>query len=160
GGGNVAIVPKETDTTFDSRGDMIGTGPIIMSKYTTSEGWVLKRNPAYYDPDYLLVDQVDLPIITEYAAALAQFKAGNLHYFDLIKGEDLLSVKREQPQLQIYPADFVFQANTLTFGLLPEGKSPFLDERVRQAVSMSWDSDLWIDTFQNVSRFRSEGLPV
>src|SRR6266567_6494583 len=33
GGGNVAIVPKETDTTFDSRGDMIGTGPIIMSKY-------------------------------------------------------------------------------------------------------------------------------
>jgi ABC-type transport system substrate-binding protein len=48
----------------------------------------------------------------------------------------------------------------LTFGQLPEGSSPFLDERVRQAVSMSWDRNGWIDVFNNVSKFEAEGLPV
>src|SRR5205823_9221225 len=48
----------------------------------------------------------------------------------------------------------------MVFGLLPAGKSPFLDDRVRQAASMAWDRELWIDTFYNVSKFNSEGLPV
>jgi ABC-type transport system substrate-binding protein len=42
-----------------------------------------------------------------------------------------------------------------------DGKpSPFLDERVRQALSMSFDRDAYIDAFFNVSKFESEGLPV
>jgi peptide/nickel transport system substrate-binding protein len=48
----------------------------------------------------------------------------------------------------------------MSFGWLPADKSPFLDERVRQAVSMSVDRDLHLDTFHNVTKFRSEGLPV
>jgi ABC-type transport system substrate-binding protein len=48
----------------------------------------------------------------------------------------------------------------MNFGWLPEGRSPFLDERVRQAVSMAIDRDLFIDTVHNVDNFRSEGLPV
>ena len=46
------------------------------------------------------------------------------------------------------------------FGWLPEAKSPFLDERVRQAVSLSVDRDLWLDTVFNVTPFTSQGLPV
>jgi ABC-type transport system substrate-binding protein len=46
------------------------------------------------------------------------------------------------------------------FGWLPEGRSPWLDERVRQAYSMSLDRDGWIDAVYNVSRFESEGLPL
>jgi ABC-type transport system substrate-binding protein len=42
----------------------------------------------------------------------------------------------------------------------PPEKTPFRDERVRQALSMSWDRDQYIDTFFNVSKFRAEGLPV
>jgi peptide/nickel transport system substrate-binding protein len=51
-------------------------------------------------------------------------------------------------------------ATAFTFGLLPEGRSPFLDDRVRRAVSMSWDRDLFIDTFRNVPKFEAAGLPV
>src|SRR5207302_7200595 len=32
--------------------------------------------------------------------------------------------------------------------------------RVRQAISMSWDRDLYFDSLLNVSRFRSDGIPV
>src|SRR5206468_7009941 len=33
-------------------------------------------------------------------------------------------------------------------------------ERVRQAVSMSWDRDLYIESFNNVANFTAEGLAV
>jgi peptide/nickel transport system substrate-binding protein len=158
--GNVVMVPKETDGTFDIRNDMIGTGPFTLDRYSSSVGWTVKRNQEYFDPDWALLDQIETAVIPEYATSLAQFKAGNLHQLD-VKPEDLLSVKREEPRLLIYPTDVTFlTTNTQTFGVLPEGKSPFLDERVRQAASLSLDRDLWIDTFHNVSKFNTEGLPL
>jgi peptide/nickel transport system substrate-binding protein len=53
-----------------------------------------------------------------------------------------------------------FSGAALNFGWQPPGQSPFRDERVRQAVSMSWDRDIYIDVFNNVEKFRAEGLPV
>ena len=158
--GAVVVVPKETDTSFDIRGDILGTGPFILGNYTASVGATLKRNPDYWDKDFALADQIDLPIVPEYASVLGQLKAGNIYYF-AVRAEDLLSVKGEEPRISIYASDFATGApSELTFGVLPEGKSPFLDERVRQAVSMSWDRDLYLDTFNNVANFRSQGLPV
>jgi len=77
--------------------------------------------------------------------------------------EDVLPVYHEEPRLGIFQGDLKngdSPVSRVGFGWLPEGKSPFLDERVRQAVSMSWDRDLWLETFFNVSKFAAEGLPV
>jgi ABC-type transport system substrate-binding protein len=161
--GGLVMVPKETDTTFDSRGDMIGTSGYVLANYTPSVGFSYKRNPEYSekDRDVPYADQIDVPIITEYAQGLAQLKAGNLYTYT-VRGEDVLATKRDVPDLKLYKIDPALTLNVgkTTFGWLPAGKSPFLDERVRQAYSMSIDRDLWIDTFFNVSKFESEGLPV
>ena len=66
--GGMVIVPKETDTTFDPRQDMIGTGPFMLTNYTQSVGFNFKRNPDYWDKDWALVDTIEMPIVTEYAA--------------------------------------------------------------------------------------------
>ncbi|HEY7269112.1 MAG TPA: ABC transporter substrate-binding protein [Dehalococcoidia bacterium] len=58
--GGMLIVPKETDTDFNSRNEMIGTGPFMLSSYTPSVAFTLKRNPRYYDQKYALVSQVEL----------------------------------------------------------------------------------------------------
>ena len=160
--GSILIIPKETDNGFDISKDMIGAGPYIMDKYETSLGFTMKRFAGYYDNDWGYVDQIDIPIVPEYAQVLAQFKAGNIHFFNnnVIRPEDVLPIHNEAPRTQIFAADPVASTNVLTFGWLPAGKSPFLDERVRQAFSKSWDRDLWIDTFYNVSKFESDGLPV
>jgi ABC-type transport system substrate-binding protein len=108
------------------------------------------------------VDQVETPILTEYAAALAQLKAGNIYHY-LVRPDDLLAVKRDVPQLRIYrvPSTTVTAGDILRYGVLPTpANRPFRDERVRQAVSMSYDRDIFIDTFENVSKFEQEGLPV
>jgi peptide/nickel transport system substrate-binding protein len=165
--GNVPIMPKESDAQFDPRNDMIGTGPFYLDKYTPSVGFTLKRHPDYWDKDYALVDTVETPIVSEYATALSQFKAGNIYSFGsyrsipIINPEDVLPTKREVPKILIYQGEMTSAGligTKMSFGWL--GKSPFLDERVRQAFSMAMDRELYLDTFFNVSAFQKEGLPV
>jgi peptide/nickel transport system substrate-binding protein len=164
--GGVTIVPKETDSTLDLRGDMIGTGPWMLSNYTPSVGFTMKRHPDYWDKDYALVEQIEAPIITEYAAALAQLKAGNIYEFGqvgapVMKPEDVLPLKQEEPRISVYQSELtVSPGGVQSFGWLPAGKSPFLDERVRQAAVLSIDRDLYNETFFNVSKFQSQGVPV
>jgi peptide/nickel transport system substrate-binding protein len=165
GASGVYIVPKETDSTLDLRGDMVGTGPWYLANYKPSVEVTLKRHAEFYDKDWALVDQIDMPILLENASALAQFKAGNIHGTDIsnnvsIRQEDVLTLKREEPRIQLYQGDLAAAGSVQNFGWLPAGKSPFLDERVRQAVSMAIDRDLFIDTVLNVSKFESAGLPV
>jgi peptide/nickel transport system substrate-binding protein len=158
--GSIVIVPKETDSTFQINTDQIGTGPFTLGKYEPSVGFTMRRNPDYWDKDWVLVDQVDLPIISEVASAVAQFKAGNIYYGSGISAVDTLPVKREEPRLSMFATDAGGSTNVLTFGLLPEGVTPFLDIRVRQAFSMGWDRDLWLDVFGNITEYEAEGLPI
>jgi peptide/nickel transport system substrate-binding protein len=166
--GGMIIMPKEADSTFDPRQDMIGTGPLSLSSYKQSVGFSFKRNPDYWDQEWAYVDTVEMPIITEYAAALAQLKAGAIYRFahvsSDIKAEDVLPLKRDEPRIAVYQGELnaaTVTGNILAFGWLPiAGKVPFLDERVRQAFSTAIDRDAYFDTFHNVSGFRKEGVPI
>ena len=40
------------------------------------------------------------------------------------------------------------------------GNSPYKDARVRQAISMAYDRDSWIDAIYNTADFKKAGLPV
>lgn len=164
-----SIIPKETDSTFDMRRDMIGTGPWVLDKYTPSAGMSWKRNENYYQKDGLYLDAIETPFVTEYAQQLAQFKAGNI--FDMggtgatsgIRQEDVLPTKRDIPALNMYSTPFgtVAPGQVVVFGWQPTpANRPFKDERVRQALSMSYDRDLYLETFYNVGKFAADGLAV
>ena len=159
--GSMLLLPKETDSTFNPGTDMIGAGPYVMQRYEPSRGFTMRRHPDYYDQNWGFLDQIEFPIITETAATLAQLKAGNVHYFQPAAA-DVVTVKNETPQLQLYDTDIPNTTSVMVFGLIGPGggKSPFVDERVRQAVSMGQDRDLYIDAFFNVDKFRQQGLDV
>jgi ABC-type transport system substrate-binding protein len=159
-----SIIPKETDSTWDMRADIIGTGPWMLDNYTPSVGMKFKRHPDYYFKDRLFMDEIDAPFVTEYAQRLSQFRAGNIYApGTTIRAEDLLGLKRDLPQIKMFPVRLGSFApgQIVTFGWQPTAANkPFKDERVRQALSMSYDRDLYIDTFGNVKQLRAEGLPV
>jgi ABC-type transport system substrate-binding protein len=156
-GAKLNMVPKETDTTFDIRRDMIGTGAYMLSNYQPSLAYEYKVNPDYYEPDHHYVETIRQPVISEYASGLAQFKAGNIDTWD-VNPEDMLDVKAENPEIDLYQGPFAAVNLNTAFSYLPG--SPFHDERVRQAYSMTIDRDLWIEVFYNVSNFEDQGLPV
>ncbi len=164
GAGSLVIMPKEAGGGYDPRQDVIGTGPFTFASYQPSVKVTFKRHPDYWDQDAALVDQVDYPIIPEYAAALSQLKSGGIYTMGSsantpqVAQADILQTKQDAPKLNIFQGDFDRGAILIAFGL--QGKSPFLDERVRQAFSMAIDRDLYIDTFHNVSKLTAQGLPV
>jgi ABC-type transport system substrate-binding protein len=107
-----------------------------------------------------------MPILPEYAAALAQLKTGALYTYSsgnaTVTPEDIVPLKRDVPEIGMYEfVNSTFAVRQLTFGWLPtEVNKPLKDERVRRAISMSWDRDSYIDAFGNVSRFEADGLPI
>jgi len=164
--GKPIIIPKETDTSFNIEKDMIGTGPYMLTSYTPSVGMTFKKHPDYFEKNYAFFDQIDAPFVLEYAQQLAQFKAGNIYAFIApggtgakVRQEDLLAVKKDVPALNIYANEpSGFSGAALNFGW--QGQNQFKDERVRQAVSMAWDRDAYIDVFSNGDKLRPAGLDV
>ena len=162
--GQILMTPKETDGTFDIRQDAIGTGPFYMKEHVNSVRFVLARHPDYWDKDWALVDEINHPIVPEYIARQAQLKAGQIHQAvrntgtDILKGEDVIAVMKDVPQLLVYQSPFVPSTAVLTFGW--QGPDNFKDERVRQAMSMSFDRDLNIDVTYNKVKLEAAGLPV
>ena len=161
-----SIYPKEAGTGFDPKTTQIGTGAYMLDRFAPSVEIVYKRNPEYFDADKAAwFETIRFPLITEYAAALAQFKSGALSTMQpAILAEDVISSKREVPSLGMYAYTAATNSpgEAMRFGWQPIGgkPSPFLDIRLRQALSMAFDRDAYIDALYNVPRFTSEGLPV
>ena len=128
---NVNLMPKEAENpgVLDPRAKLIGTGPYYLGDFQPSIGYTLKRFDGFYDKRYSFVDQIDYPAVPEYAAALAQLKAGNIHTY-AVRQEEIVGFKKDVSDLSPYTSGFSSQGNKLIFGW----KTPQLrDERVRQA---------------------------
>jgi peptide/nickel transport system substrate-binding protein len=163
--GQIIMFPKEADSGgLDLRNDIIGTGPFQLKAHTPSVSFTLERNPDYWDKNAVLFDTIEMPIVPEYAARLAQLKAGNVYYAvsrNTLTPEDVLTLKRDESRINLYQSPFDTTSSTvLTFGHLPVGQNKFQDERVRQAISRAMDRDLYISAFYNVDKFQQAGLEV
>jgi len=152
------LQPREADGGFDPRSTMRGSGPWMLDDYKPSASFHYKKNPNFFRKDRPFVDAVDLPIISEYAQGLAQLKAGRLHYF-AVRAEDVIQTKQDVSSLNLYStATFPSGSNIVFFALKPG--SIWQDDRLRQALSMQIDRDLYIGTMFNVEKFKTQGLPV
>jgi ABC-type transport system substrate-binding protein len=154
------VFPKEAESGFNPETDARGFGPWILSDYKRSVAFTWKKNPDYYLKDQKLpfFDGIDMPIITEYAAGLAQFKAKKVWSF-IANQTDVLDTYNSSPGMVIDKNAFLRTTpSVLFFGIRPG--SPFNDPRVRQAVSMLVDRDTFIDTYNNVSKFNNAGFGV
>jgi ABC-type transport system substrate-binding protein len=161
------IYPREANAgTMDPRTQQIGTGGFILEEHNPSASLTYRRNPDYWNKEAAYTDVLEVPIINDPAQRLAQFQTGAIYATALngISAENILVTKEDVPELDMY-AYLAPNNNTQfiqRFGWLPiNGQpSPFLDERVRQAIALGIDRDAYIDAFFNVAQFESEGLPV
>jgi len=108
--------------------------------------------------DRPIFDRLEQPIVPEYAARLAEFKAGNI-WPSVASQSDVLRVKKELPDTLLQKFDgFSTVLSTLAFGYAPEG--PWKDERLRQAVSLLLDREAFVEMGSHVRKLSSEVLPV
>ncbi len=162
GAPNMPIVPKEAAdiNKFDLRSQVAGTGIWNRADVQEDVKFVWKKNPGFgQDPRGPLpyLDEEDWIVVPEYATGLAQFKTGSLHMY-AVNAEDVLATKKDVAALEMMSTEITTTPRYVIVGA--NAQSPFKDQRIRQAYSMSWDRDLFIDTTFNVSKFQSQGLPM
>jgi ABC-type transport system substrate-binding protein len=160
---DVYVVPVEANDKFDTKQEMRGSGPWMMTKYDRSVGWEYQRNPNWYRAaERPFLDGIKFALLSEPTVRLAQFRAKRLWYLNP-QGDDLVPLKKDNPDAIISPYQPLSSGITggyqITLSKL--ANSPLQqDVRVRHAISMLIDRDAWIDTFYNVSRLEKEGLPM
>jgi ABC-type transport system substrate-binding protein len=160
--GQFFILPREADGGFDVAKDPHGAGAYFLEEYIPSSRLVYSRNPNSYDKRSY-PDKIETPIITESAQVVAQIIAGNiLTHYTPFPPDTVLQIKKDQEKIAMYQRPFTQVGVTTFFGFKadPADKTPFRDERVRQAWFLSIDTDLYTDAFATVSKFGDDGLPV
>ncbi len=158
--GTFLIVPKEAADTavLDLSKTSRGSGPWYISEFTPSLGYKYKRNPGFNQDKRNLpyIDELEYPLVQEYAQVMAQYRAGAMYEFLGIRNEDILSLKRELPEIEVRQGDISVTNMRFLHGQLPQ--SPVRDPRVRQAWHMVIDRDLFLDGRANVNTFETAGL--
>jgi peptide/nickel transport system substrate-binding protein len=86
------LMPVEAEN-YDIRRTPACCGAFYLAEYEPSVRFHLKKNPNWWDKDRVYVDAIDLPIVSEYANRLAQFRTGNLYRESTLRKEDLLPTK-------------------------------------------------------------------
>ena len=161
----IVVMPTESESGYDIRNDMRGSGAWRLKEYLKGSRYNYERNPDWYDADKVKLDGMNFAVLPETASAIGQFRAGNLWTSatgpasSLVPQEDVVSFKTDLPQMTMVAQESFSAGGTwIRFGYLPG--SPFRDDRVRKAASMSLDRDLFIATFGNVDKFKKAGLDV
>ncbi len=137
------IFPREaTDGGFDPATKMIGSGPWILDSLTPDVAEIYKRNPDYYDTGKPYIDEVRVAIISDVNARQAQFTGGHTEYLSGILPIDVPSVQQANPKAETI--HIVSNANGIMYyDLAQDAGSPFLDIRLRQAVSLMVNRDAY-----------------
>jgi len=160
---NMGIMPRETGDAFDPTQEMIGSGPFIFDEYNADVNFKTRRNPEWhngpkYVPEAPFFDGVD-QIVTERAATLTQFQAGNLDHASSLSPDAIPDMIKNSPHLRIEPR------KSLGFGYISrgeprDGSAPWDDPRVRHAISLSLDRSSMTEAVYNVSGLDALGLGV
>ena len=153
------IYPTEAEGGYETRSTARGTGPWVLPDSRPSGDAEMTRNPNYFQPNEANFDGLTVHNLVEYSAIRSQFETGNLDYHLGLIQEDVLALKKANPNLVMYQRPmFAKGCGAIFFGRKPG--SPWNDERVRKAMAMSMDADLWGDNYSNRKKFEAEGLPV
>ena len=157
--GSFWIMPRESDGGFDIRREAIGSGPFYLSHFEPSVAYEMSRNPQFGqdDRDLPYVDGIHMPIVSETATAMSQFRAGEI-WTSVVPASEILAVKGDLPQLNMFDLGLTHAFIRVMFGHLPESK--FIDERLRQAWVYCWDRDAFLDAIYDLPTYRDAGIPV
>ncbi|MFQ5879661.1 MAG: ABC transporter substrate-binding protein, partial [Dehalococcoidia bacterium] len=125
-------------------------GPFMLKEFKVGQSELWERNPNYFDADKVYVDEVDMIIVPDPTTQTAGFREGGIDstFWWFLPEPDIPSLQRDLPN-----AVFARFPNTVIGGVTMDmssevlggvGDNPFLDKRVRQAVSRALDRDKMI----------------
>jgi peptide/nickel transport system substrate-binding protein len=141
------ILPKEAEEQygdFNKPEAAIGTGPFILERYERGVKMTFRRNPDFYRKGLPYLDGVEWQMTPNAAARLSLLRAGKvdfLHAHGFLQGEEAIPLQRTNPELKFT------KYRGLGQGLfyMRTDQPPFNDVRVRRALSLAINRQVWLD---------------
>lgn len=132
-----AIMSRDVVETSDERSlaeGPVGTGPFAVASVVSNESVVLVRNESYNGPTGAAADEVRYQYLPEGAARVAALVGGRVDAIEDLPYNDVASV-----DARLAAATVPSYSQSLM--LFNNGKEPFTDKRVRQAILYAIDRD-------------------
>jgi len=139
------IFPREVVAgSYDPAKQIIGSGPFMFDSYTPDVGFVLKKNPDYYQKGLPYVDGIRWNVVPDVSQLRAQFTGGHLDAIGVPDGltlpiTDIPTLTKDNPKATVLKADPA--GGQVVFYQLGDPASAFQDNRVRRAASLAVDRD-------------------
>ena len=138
--GMPAAVILSPASAADTKTKPIGTGPFKFEKWSKGTSVELVRNPNYWGTPVKL-DKAVFKIIGDAQASFAAMMAGDVDAFTIYPAPETLDQFRADPRFKVV----VGNTEGKTIMAMNNGRKPFDDIRVRQAMSMAVDRKSVID---------------
>jgi len=157
------IMPRDAESQLKT--DPRGSGPWQLVKHDPNgTGIEYRRNPNWYVKGQPYLDGMIKYSIPEYATQQAQFESGALWAMEptsTTRQNEVLRVKRDHPNLILRQKATSYWSlpHHIHWVLSQREDSPFKDQRLRQAASMLYDREAYVETIYNVSEFTAAGMP-
>ncbi|AWD23004.1 ABC transporter substrate-binding protein [Fuscovulum blasticum] len=125
---------------------LIGTGPFVWGDYKPGEYYLLKRNPAYWQPDLPLAEELVFRVLPDRAAAAGSLEAGEVQ-LAAFSSVPLVELDRigKVPGLTVITKGY----EALTYQLVVEinhRNAHLANLKVRQAIAHAIDRQFVLDT--------------
>ena len=145
------IFPRETVDAGNIDTVVVGTGPMILTEAVDGSHLAFDKNPEYWERDVLL-DGVDVRLITDQTARVAAFRVGQLDY-----GYSVASTLKDLNKLLTTNPDVQVNLSVVVNGGIPFGMNlshpKFQDERIRQAMTLAMDTEFMEDVvYDNLAK--------
>ncbi|MFN2556335.1 MAG: ABC transporter substrate-binding protein [Nitriliruptorales bacterium] len=145
-GGDLPIIPKHvwetvTEPTKASADLPVGSGPFKVVEIVPDQRYRLQANEAYFKGKPT-VDELELPIVKDPAAAFAALRTGEVDFVARNVPAELGEEFASNPDLRVVKGT-KFESTQLYFNAR---KPPLTDPRLRKAISLAIDSQALVDT--------------
>lgn len=143
---------------FTRAGHLVGNGAFVLRSYVPDDRLVLVKNRFFHDAGAVALDREDIVPITDRAAALRRFAAGEIDSYNEVPVDQVGWIRRH------LAADFKLTPSLGTlFYALDTRHRPLNDARVRQALAMTINRRfladvIWAGTAQPDTSFVPPGI--
>jgi len=139
-------------------GNLVSNGAYKLVEFIPNSHIKVVKNPNFWDAKNVQIDEVMFYPISDFAAAVRRYQAGELHSTPDLPADQIKSLKERfggQVVLGPYLGVWCLPVNT--------SKAPFNDVRVRKALSMVIDREflaeqIWGETMQPAYSFVPPGI--
>lgn len=147
---NKKFYEEHKDTYATEKDALLYNGPWIIEDWVHESKLVLKKNDQYWDKDTVKLDTITLDIVKDQSTALDLYESGAVDRTTL--GRENVPLYKDDPNYGQFAdmSHFYLVFNTT--------KKPFNNKKVREAISIAFDRQGYVDTTLNDGSVPATGL--